>query len=147
MESKSLNQSGHPSDQQTVDNTDTAPENQDPVYTNDDLFRVLYAVFFADVVLSRRSKALQYLDAEQREREENPWVAQEASLVAAYVMPFRSLDSYDFALMTVIVRSLSEGANIKYMPKYWERAEKLRPKMSVGQQALFDELKNECFSE
>ena len=111
------------------------------------MFRTLYSVFFADAALGRPSKALKFLEAVRHEQDVNPWTIQEASLVAVYVLPFRSLDSHDIALMTVIVRYLSQGANIKFMTKYWVRAEQLRPKMSAEQQALFDELKCECFSE
>ena len=111
------------------------------------MFRVLYSVLFAAAALIRPSKALKFLDVARHEEDVNRWTIYEASLVAVYVMPFRSLDSHDFALMTVIIRYLSRGADIKYMTKYWERAEQLRPEMSAEKQALFDELKRECFSE
>ena len=143
-----INHSGNTCDLQPAVNTGTVLKNPNPIYTEEDLFRVLYSAFFADAALSRPSKALKFLDEARRYRmhEENPWTIGEINLVAGLVLPFRSLDIHDFALMTVIVRYLSQGADIKYMKKYWERAEQLRPQMSAEQQALFDELKRECFS-
>jgi hypothetical protein len=118
-------------------------EDNIPCFTNNDMFRVLYAVSMAEMIKRRGLGGIKYMEMARLERSSvtNEHFREPIKALLKIVLPFRSLDVDDFAVVATLAWSGFSGLRGRAEKKLWSRVEQLRAGMNAEQLALVHKLK------
>ena len=117
---------------------------ESPCYTQGDIRRLLYSIDLAEGIARRGANGVKKMKDARQEQwfTTNKYFNYPINSVLRVVIPFRSLEVDDFAVVASLAWLSADPFRCRAINQLWAEVERMRPNLSTEQLALLEQIKN-----